>query len=560
MTVAELPDAMSALAVELAQCTPEEVADYLAQCSVEDVAVIEWALEQVGVRGVEESIDFRSEPAMLAAYLTRNTRDRFKLWRYTRLLSQKFVDLTTGKSKRQLWSLPPRYGKSLIGSRWGPMWRLNERPESKIILTSYAADLAESSAAFVRDTINGHPDVFDVHLRRNRQARREFLTDEGGGIRAAGFDGQITGFGAGNGGGIVIDDPFKGWPEAHSEAERKHVWDQWQSVLLPRLDDEDAWVLVIQTRWHMDDLIGRFMSSDMADEWESVRLPAIAEEHNPDSRDPLLRAPDALGRAAGEVLEPERFSLAFELNRAKGMGSYLSAGLLQQRPSPAEGGEIKRAWWRWTTNMPTEHDAWITSWDMKLKEKETGDYQVGQVWGRTGDAFFGHSQLRGQWTVLKTACAIALLAFRFPLATRHFIENTGNGPEVMEVLRGANKTFIVPKEIADSLGMTRAERREVGELMRRGLPGVIPVTPKGDKRARARAVTAFLEARNVWLPETSAGVPVDWAGALVDECAAFPTGSHDDMVDTWSQAMAALLGRVRSGVAAQGDTQSSNWR
>lgn len=554
MTTVEA-DAFAELGRVLLDMSNDELAAFVDACSPEDAAIAEYALGQMVESGV--TADMRSEPALLAAYLTRNRRDRFRLWRYTRLLSQQFVKLTTGESKRQLWSMPPRYGKSLIGCRYGPAWLINQRPESKTILTSYSADLAESSAAFVRDTINANPDVFrGVRLNRSRQARREFLTSEGGGIRAAGFDGSITGFGAGNGGGIVIDDPFKGWPEAHSEAERAHVWNQWQSVLLPRLDDEDAWVLVIQTRWHEDDLIGRMLKSEQADMWESVRLPAIAEAFDADSRDPLLRVRDLLGRAEGETLEPERFSKAYELERAAGMGSYLTAGLLQQRPSPAEGGEIKRSWWKWVAQLPTDHDAWISSWDMKLKEKESGDWQVGQVWGRTGSAFFLHDQLRGQWSMLKVACAIALMSIRHPKVTRHYVENTGNGPEVMVILRGGDQTFKVPKEIADALAMTTDERRGVNALMRAGMPGVIPVTPVGDKRSRARAVSAYVEAGNTFLPEHR-----DFSMSLVDECAAFPNGTNDDQVDTWSQAMAALTGKIRTaGAAPQGDTQSSKWR
>lgn len=552
-------DEFAALGQDIAGMTDEQLRVFFDLCGPEDIALVEHALGQIAESG--EAASIRSEPALLAAYVTRQQKQSFKLWRYVRLLSRQFVRLTVPTddptaSKRQCWSMPPRYGKSLIGCRWGPSWLVETTPASKTILTSYAADLAESHAVFCRDTINANRDVFTVELSRSRQARHEFLTMEGGGIRASGFDGQITGFGAGNGGGIVIDDPFKNWPEAHRELQRNHVWDQWQGTLLPRLDDEEAFVLVIQTRWHEDDLIGRFMTRE-PERWEFVRLPAIAEHFDPDARDSYLRVRDLLDRAEGETLEPDRFSLAFEIERARGMGSYLASGLLQQRPSPPEGGEIKRGWWKWTSSLPTEHDTWCTSWDMKLKEKESGDYQVGQVWGRTGNAFFLHAQLRGQWTMLHVACAIALLAVRFPNATRHYIENTGNGPEVMSLLKGSlGVTFKLPRGIGDSLGMTPEERIAVREVMRRGLPGLVPITPQGDKLARARAVSAYVEAGDTFLPEGK-----DFAEALVDEAASFPNGTHDDMVDAWSQAMGALTGKIRvHGVAVQGDESPSQWR
>lgn len=553
-------DELAELATTIANLPDDKLRAFLDLCSPTDVALVEFALGQIAEGGEAKSI--RSEPALLASYITRGDPQPFKLWRYVRLLSSQFVKLTDGTSKRQAWSMPPRYGKSLIGCRWGPAWVIETRPAAKMILTSYAADLAESHAVFVRDKIIENPDVFSTTLSRSRRARREFTTTLGGGIRAAGFDGSITGFGAGNGGGIVIDDPFKNWPEAHRELQRNHVWDQWTGTLLPRLDDEDAWVLGIQTRWHEDDLIGRWQTRE-PERWEFVRLPAIAEDFVPDSRDHYLRVRDLLARAVGEVIEPERFTLAYEIERARGMGSYLAAGLLQQRPSPAEGGELKRGWWQWTNNLPAEHDEWIQSWDMKLKEKESGDWQVGQVWGRTGHAFFGHTQLRGQWTILTVVCAIALLAVRYPKISKHYIENTGNGPEVIEQCRGAyGQHFKIPVdkdgrcEIADKLGMTADERKAVQHLLRRGMLGVIAVTPEGDKRARARAVAGYLEGESCYLPEGA-----EWAYALVDECAQFPTGTHDDMVDAWSQALAALSGKIRHrGVAVQGDTSPSLWR
>lgn len=500
---------------------------------------------------VDDIEKMRADPARMASFVTKG---RYRLWKYNRILSQKFKDAAEGRSRFQIWNMPARYGKSFLASKWGPVWLLETRPEARIILTSYGFMLAKENATFVRNTLEAHPDVFTTRLMRDRRAADRFVTKEGGGVLAAGVGGSITGFGAGDGGGIIVDDPHKNWMEAHSEIEREKVWTHYLGTLRLRLDDETAFIIVVQTRWHEEDLSGKLLAQT-EEEWELVRLPAIAEEYSPDSDDPFLRIPDPLGRKPGEPLEPERFAITEVQARARALGSYLAAGLEQQRPAPAEGGEIKRAWWKWTSNLPTSGDQWVTSWDMKLKEKESGDYVVGQCWSRTGASFFCHAQLRGQWTMLKTACAIALLGVRFPAAKRHLIENTGNGPEVMEILRAADPTAKVPKEYADDLAMTPEERKAVQETLRRGLPGLLPINPRGDKRARARIVSGIIEGGNVWLPEGR-----DWALFLVNEAAAFPHGAHDDTVDAWSQGLAYLSGRMRRAAGPGGDTQTSNWK
>jgi phage terminase large subunit-like protein len=178
---------------------------------------------------------------------------------------------------------------------------------------------------------------------------------------------------------------------------------------------------------------------------------------------------------------------------------------------------------------------------MKLKDKEAGDYVVGQCWWRVGGGYWLTEQLRGQWNEATTVNAIALLAVRHPEIKRHVIENTGNGPEVMATLRKPLKGYTVSDEMAGLLGMNDVERAAVQALRRRGMSGLIPNTPKGRKEVRMRAVTPLLEAGDVHLVEGQPYVP-----GYLDEMAAFPNGSHDDQVDTTSQALSRLSkGSVR---------------
>lgn len=540
---------LDALGAELLALTDEQLARALDAMSPDDLSVAEYALGKVAAVG------WRATPSTMAAHFDAS----WKRWAYVELLGQRFREAADGTDPHQIWMLPSQYGKTTM-LRWAILWILDRDPTTRILYLSYNADKAVEEGGKARDLAERYIADLSFRVRADARARGDWKTTEGGGLYSTGINGTITGFPQDV---LLLDDLIKGWQAAHSTAQRELAWSVYRSQARLRIQSPTQPIIIAGTRWHEDDPQARVMKMQdepNADQWSVVRLPAIAEAAQPDHADPLLRDSDPLGRPVGQVLEAERFPLEEVLARQAVLGSYLWAAMEQQRPAPAEGGEIKRAWWNWTDNLPETGDAWISSWDMKMKEKESGDYQVGQVWSRTGSSFFLHAQLRGQWTMLKTACAIALLSVRHPLVNRHYVENTGNGPEVMTILRGGQNvpgghTFKVPAEIADTLAMTPTERKAVGAAMRAGIPGVIPVTPQGDKIARARAVAAYVEAPGcTWLPNK------DFAHALVNECAAFPTGAHDDMVDTWSQAMWALTGKIRTTAVAAGEVQASNWR
>jgi phage terminase large subunit-like protein len=479
----------------------------------DDKRIIERVLADVARAG------WRSSPLEMAMHLDRSV----KPWAYTRLLSDKFVDAVEGRSKRQIWNLPARYGKSMFASKYGPVWALDRVPESNLILASYGQQLAVENATFVRDKLVEHGDVFSCRLRRDRRRHDRFVTEQGGGLVAAGIGSALTGF---PGDGAVIDDPFKNWIEAHSEMTRLHVWNWYRSVLRLRLESDQAWIIVVMTRWHEDDLTGKLLTADeegAQEGWELVRLPAICDD--PD---------DLLGRKVGEPLEAERFSLEAVLQRARALGSYLTAGLEQQLPAPEEGTDVMRGWWKWYDAPPPRFDDSLTSWDMKLKDKEVGDFVVGQAWGRTGSDFWMLDQLRGQWNQATTKTAIALMKVRYPSIRRHVIENTGNGPEVMEELRRAQPGYVVSEEVRSKLGITNDELPKVNAVFRHGMTGLLPENVKGSKTVRMRAQSPLIEAGNVHVPYGPIGE------AVVEEAAMFPEGRHDDQVDALSQALKRL--------------------
>jgi phage terminase large subunit-like protein len=488
----------------------------------------------------EEAHPWRHDPATMSVHLVPS---HFQEWAYWMYLGRKFREAVTGVSPRQLWAMPPRYGKSAMASQWGPAWALDRDPTTKIILVSYGDDLADENARATRDLLTEHREVLRAQLRQDVKRRDRFMTEQGGGVLGAGVNAAITGFGAN---GAVLDDLFKNWQEAHSEVRREAVDMAYKAVIRTRLEGDNPWQIVPMTRWHEDDIHGRLlerMEDGTGEAWEMVRIPAFAEAPQPLHPNPMMRLPDPLGRAVGEVLEPRKFSVAFERSRAQSLGTFLASALLQQRPAPAEGGEFKRAWWKIADPMPERYAAMMSSWDMKLKERDSGDFTVGQVWGRNGKDCYLVDQFRGRWTQATTACAMALVTVRHPMCQRHYVENAGYGPEVMEALRTPQPGYQVSDDVAGQLGMTDEERQLVSAIRGRGVSGLIPNNAKGSKVVRARAVASYVEAGDVWL---NAHGP--WLGLFLEEVSGFPQAAHDDQVDAMSQALAKMhkLGVRRS--------------
>jgi hypothetical protein len=498
------------LARELAALSDDELAKLTAEMSDDEYDVVVGIIggeggdlaRRIG-RGGGES--WRLTPTTMANYLTGG---KLKRWPYAMLLGRKFADAVEGRSTRQIWNMPPRYGKSLYASQWGPAWALDRDPSYQMILASYGDTLALENAHKLRSLLVDYRDHLRVDLRPDRRAAKRFVTSAGGGILASGLLSGITGFPAN---GLVLDDPFKNWQEAHSAARRDAVENEFRAVVASRMEWEDSWVIVPMTRWHEDDICGRLIKhaeDETGEAWEMVRIPELCDD--PDN--------DPLGRALGEVIETQRFSKRAIARKHLTAGTYLTASMYQQRPAPEEGGELKRAWWRLESSMPPHYDVAVSSWDLKLKDNETGDFVVGQVWGRTGKDMWMVDQLRGQWNQATAESAIALMSIRHPYLRAHYIEKAGNGPEVIAALTSQHPDYELSDDIFSQLGMTLEERIKVTALRRRGMGGIMGVTVKGTKSARMRAVSGYIEAGDVHLPERAS-----WLGTFMDECVTLDT-------------------------------------
>lgn len=414
-------------------------------------------------------------------------------------------------------SLLPTHNSSRV-TKIGSLWALAKNPELRLGIVSYSQPLAEGFGRDVRNwiaTFNGDEGSFDVGLRIARDygsAKRWQLDGHRGGIVCVGIGGGLTGRPLD---ALVIDDPFSDKAQADSAYYRERVWGWWQAVGSTRLAP-GAPVIVILTRWHEDDIAGRFLAAEDADRWRVVNIPALADH------DPAKGESDPLGRAPGEWLISARGRTVAEWEQIRiQVGSRVFNALYQGRPSPDAGNVWQRSWWRrysvplWSQH-PTVPDAYtvaecdemVMSWDMAFKDTKSSDYVVGQVWARRGANVYLLDQVHKRLSFTDTVTAFQGMVARWPQATRKLVEDKANGTAIIDTLRSK-------------------------------IPGIVAVTPTESKYARANAVAPVVEAGNVMLPE--AGIALFDPESLIDEAAAFPNGAHDDQVDATSQALAQMM-------------------
>jgi predicted phage terminase large subunit-like protein len=287
---------------------------------------------------------------------------------HIQLLNEKLMDVAFGDLKRLMVFLPPRHGKSMLVSHYFPAWFLGMFPNKRVILTAYEADFAATWGRRARDILNEYgKSVFGVEVNnKSSAANRWDIKNHNGGMVTAGVGGPITGRGADI---LIIDDPVKNAEEANSQTYRNRTWDWYQSTAYTRLEPNGS-IILIMTRWQEDDLAGRILhqiKQYKGEQWEIINLPAIAEEQ------------DQVGRKPGEPLWPERYDLK-ELERIKcTTGSYWWSSLYQQRPQPPGGGLLKRFWLNYyqPDGIPLRDELDIyQAWDLAISTRETADYTV----------------------------------------------------------------------------------------------------------------------------------------------------------------------------------------
>ncbi len=260
---------------------------------------------------------------------------RYDAQYFHQALAAALQEVEAGRMPRLIITFPPRHGKSELTSKRFLAWYIGRDPYRHVALGTYNQTFADDFGRAVKDIFNqpAYEQVFPgVRLKRDSQAADRMQTEQGGALYFVGRGGSITGRGANL---IVIDDPLKNSDEADSANTRDDLWTWYNRDIESRFMDDQGAVIVIQTRWHEDDLVGRLTdpknphyNAERAAEWKIINIPALAEKN------------DILGRPEGAPLWPERFGLKYLLNKKRddARGFY---SLYQQRPTPEDGDFFK---------------------------------------------------------------------------------------------------------------------------------------------------------------------------------------------------------------------------
>ncbi len=402
--------------------------------------------------------------------------------------------VTKGEIKRLIVSMPPRHGKTETLTVRYPVFRLEQDSKTRAVIACYNQTLASKFGRKARRIAEQR-----FPLATDRTAVDDWETPQGGGVRSVGVGGGVTGQGFDL---LIVDDPVKSREEAESVTFRDKVWEWFTDDLYTRCEP-DASIIVIMTRWHEDDLVGRILASETAGDWTVINIPALAEEDDP------------LGRAVGEALCPERFNVAALNNIEKVLGGYSFNALYQGRPSAKEGAFFKVGMMEIVDAAPAGLRI-CRAWDVAALEAD-GDYTAGVKIGAGDDGFFYVIDVgRGQWS-------------------------TDNRNRIMKQtaeLDGRSVSVRVPQD-AGAAGLDAAR------MYVRLLQGfaVETVRPTGDKATRAEPFSAQVNAGNVRL------VRGEWNRAFIEELRAFPQGKHDDQVDAAADAFNKVAGRIKGRVA-----------
>lgn len=395
---------------------------------------------------------------------------------------------------RAMIFMPPRHSKTKHVSHFFPAWLLSENPELRLITASYGATLAHRNSRFVRNLVAS--DAYQaayphIHLSDDTASVNEWdIAEWGGGLIAAGLGGGLTGHG---GNLIIIDDPVKSRAEAESATYRQRMKDWYDNDLLSRLEEPGGAIILMNTRWHMDDLAGYLLDSD--DRWHVLSLPAIAGSDDPAGREP------------GEALWADRYTLDILNERRARMGEYAFASLYQQTPLPP-GGRLFDTSKIEIIDYTPECRRVVRFYDMAVTAKKHSDYTAGMKLGLMED---------------ESLCILDMYRVQkiMPDVERDIAQNAAIDGRACRIILEAEKAGIV----------------QMDYLMRNpAMHGYIVTTavPVGDKFTRAQPVASRVNAGTVKM------VKAHWNRALLDELAVFPSGEHDDQVDGFSGAYTAL--------------------
>ena len=404
-----------------------------------------------------------------------------------RHIAEKFNKLATGEINRLIVNMPPRHTKSEFASFLLPSWMVGRNPKLKIIQTTHNSELAVRFGRKSKHLIDSedYQKIFKTTLQEDSKAAGRWETAQGGEYFAAGVGGAITGRGADL---LIIDDPHSE-QDALSPTALESAYEWYTSGPRQRLQPGGKIVLVM-TRWSTKDLTAKLINNQKepkSDQWHVVEFPALMD-HGP--------------------VWPEYWNLE-ELEKVKAslpVGKWNAQWM--QQPTSEEGAILKREWWRVydKEDIPALHHV-IQSYDTAFLKKETADYSAITTWG----IFYPDQDSPANLILLDAIKG----RYEFPELRRLALQQ-------YEYWKPES---VIVEAKASGLPLTY-------ELRQMDIP-VINFTPSrgNDKHARVNAVAPLFESGMIWAPDQK------FAEEVIEECAAFPNGDHDDLVDSTTQAI-----------------------
>lgn len=453
---------------------------------------------------------------------------------------QAFIEAKTDKALDiLLLSIPPRSGKSYTITETLPSWFLGKNPTGNVIICGYEGTFAEGFSRRNRDKFNRYAkDIFRVEENPNIQGVAQWETAAGGRCRAAGLKGGITGFGAEL---FIIDDPIKNQEMAESETVLAKIHDEMGPSVQSRIHPGGK-LIVIQTRWVENDVIGYIQSNWSDYVWADINLPCECED---EATDPLHRklGDSLMGDHMGDFDLPQRIRNDNIWLRSKkmlvcaGEGERVWNALYQGHPSAQNGNLFRDNWWKrycrriggdaedggtYSRIDIADMEYTCLSVDATFKKTETSDRVAITLWGLSQKNAYLYKLINKRMGFTETVERIRRLCEEYPGIDQLIIEDKANGSAIIDTLKYTD-----------------------------GIPPIVAVNPLGGKYSRAQAVSPFIAGGSVYIPvdfteserreiEDDNHIETGY-GRFLYQMSHFPFAKNDDMVDSMSQALSRLI-------------------
>ena len=415
-----------------------------------------------------------------------NTGKKFQVAKFHETLADTLHKVHKGEIKRLIINIPPRYGKTELAVKMYIAWSLAKNPAAKFIHLSYSDSLALDNSSMTKEYINSDAfgRLWDIKLKKDSQSQKKWYTTEGGGVYATSSGGAITGFGAGSGGAIIIDDPLKP-DDALSDVRRSFINNRYNTTIRSRVNDRDVPIIVIMQRLHEEDLSGYLLDGGSGEEWHHLKLSALDDDN--------------------KALWPEKHSFD-ELEAIRQADRYTFSGQYLQLPSPPEGGEWRKDWFNIVNRAELPNDIVYEMYIDGAYTKDTRNDPTGiQISGKSGDnlyifksidKYLEMPELKNFITSFVQSCGVPV--------SQILVEPKASGKSLVQLLR-------------------RETRYNVSELTTNFV--------RYSKIERARASSPFIEGGRVYL------VKDNWNDAFLQQVSTFPNAKHDEHIDVTSYAI-----------------------